>query len=38
MPKKILITEKPSVAMEFAKVLNANGTRRDGYIEAEIGL
>lgn len=35
MPKKILITEKPSVAMEFAKVLNANGTRRDGYIEAE---
>ena len=35
MPKKILITEKPSVAMEFAKVLNAKGTRRDGYIEAE---
>lgn len=35
MSKKILITEKPSVAMEFAKVLNAKGTRRDGYIEAE---
>ena len=35
MSKKILITEKPSVAMEFAKVLNANGTRKDGYIEAE---
>lgn len=35
MPKKILITEKPSVAMEFSKVLNANGIRRDGYIEAE---
>ena len=35
MAKNILITEKPSVAMEFAKVLNAKGTRRDGYIEAE---
>ena len=35
MSKKILITEKPSVAMEFAKVLNVNGTRKDGYIEAE---
>src|SRR5574344_1431916 len=35
MSKKILITEKPSVAMEFAKVLNANGTRKDGYIEAQ---
>lgn len=35
MPKNILITEKPSVAMEFAKVLNTNGTRRDGYIESE---
>ena len=35
MPKKILITEKPSVAMEFAKVLNINTTRKDGYLEAE---
>lgn len=35
MPKKILITEKPSVAMEFAKVLDIKGTRKDGYIEAE---
>lgn len=34
MQKKVLITEKPSVAMEFAKVLNANGTRKDGYIES----
>ena len=34
MAKKLLITEKPSVAMEFAKVLNANGTRKDGYIES----
>lgn len=35
MSKKILITEKPSVAQEFAKVLNVNTTRRDGYLEAE---
>ena len=35
MPRNILITEKPSVAMEFAKVLNAKGIRRDGYIENE---
>ena len=34
MAKKLIITEKPSVAMEFAKVLNANGTRKDGYIES----
>ena len=35
MAKKILITEKPSVAMEFAKVLKMNGTRKDGYLESE---
>lgn len=35
MPKNILITEKPSVAMEFAKVLNSNGTRKDGYLESK---
>jgi len=35
MPKSILITEKPSVAMEFAKVLGINGTRKDGYLESE---
>ena len=34
MAKKILITEKPSVAMEFAKVLNINGDRKDGYLES----
>lgn len=34
MSKKILITEKPSVAMEFAKVLNINGARKDGYLES----
>ncbi len=35
MAKKLLITEKPSVAMEFAKVLKINGTRKDGYLESE---
>ena len=35
MPKKLLITEKPSVAMEFAKVLKINGARKDGYLESE---
>ena len=34
MAKKILVTEKPSVAMEFAKVLKINGTRKDGYLES----
>ncbi len=35
MSKKILITEKPSVAMEFAKVIGENGTRKNGYIESK---
>ncbi len=35
MPKSVLITEKPSVAMEFAKVLEINGARKDGYLESE---
>ena len=35
MDKKILITEKPSVAMEFAKVLKINTNRKDGYLESE---
>ena len=35
MAKSLLITEKPSVAMEFAKVLKINGTRKDGYLEAD---
>ena len=35
MTKKLLITEKPSVAMEFAKVLKINGTRKNGYLESE---
>ena len=33
--KNILITEKPSVAMEFSKVLKENGIRKDGYIESD---
>lgn len=32
---KLLITEKPSVAMEFAKALKINTNRKDGYIESE---
>lgn len=35
MSKHIIITEKPSVAMEFAKVLKINGQRRDGYLESD---
>jgi len=33
--KKILITEKPSVAMEFAKALKINTNRKNGYLESE---
>lgn len=35
MSKKLLITEKPSVAMEFAKALKINTTRKNGYMESE---
>ena len=35
MSKKLLITEKPSVAMEFAKALKINATRKNGYLESE---
>ncbi len=34
MSKKLLITEKPSVAMEFAKVICQNGQRKNGFIES----
>ena len=34
MGKSLIITEKPSVAREFANVLHVSG-RRDGYIENE---
>ena len=35
MGKKLIITEKPSVAREFAKALNQNMKSKDGYIESE---
>ncbi len=36
MSKKLIITEKPSVAMDFARVLNvSSGGRRNGYLESE---
>ena len=34
MPKKLLITEKPSVAMEFAKALKQQTQRKNGYLES----
>ena len=33
--KKLLITEKPSVAMEFAKALKVNTNKKNGYLESE---
>ena len=33
--KKVLIAEKPSVAMEFAKALKINTTRKNGYLESD---
>ena len=35
MAKALFITEKPSVAMDFIKILKVNGNRNDGYIEGE---
>lgn len=35
MAKKLLITEKPSVAMEFSKALKQQTTRKNGYLESE---
>ena len=32
---KLIITEKPSVAMEFAKALKINTTRKNGYLEGK---
>ena len=34
MGKKLLITEKPSVAMEFAKSLKITTNRKNGYLES----
>lgn len=35
MADKLLITEKPSVAMEFAKALKINTNRKDGFLESD---
>ncbi|MBE5820603.1 MAG: type IA DNA topoisomerase [Clostridiales bacterium] len=35
MSKKLLITEKPSVAMEFSKALKQNTVRKNGYLESD---
>ena len=35
MGKKLLVTEKPSVAMEFAKALKIMANRKNGYIESD---
>ena len=35
MDKKLLITEKPSVAMEFAKALKLKTNRKNGYLESD---
>ncbi|HKL80427.1 MAG TPA: DNA topoisomerase [Mobilitalea sp.] len=35
MSKSLYISEKPSVATEFAKALKINGRKQDGYIESE---
>ncbi len=35
MSKSLYITEKPSVAMDFANALDLKGTRRGGFIESE---
>lgn len=34
MSKNLYITEKPSVALEFAKALKISGKRQDGFIES----
>ena len=35
MAKELYIAEKPSVAQEFAKALELDMKRRDGYLESE---
>lgn len=38
MGKQLFITEKPSVAREFAKALQLKSVNRDGYIESETAI
>lgn len=35
MGKSLYVTEKPSVAMEFVKLLNVKGNKGDGFIEGQ---
>ena len=35
MGKSLFIAEKPSVALEFARVLGVSGERKDGYLESK---
>ncbi|WP_035288127.1 type IA DNA topoisomerase [Clostridium sp. KNHs214] len=35
MGKSLFVAEKPSVAMEFVKLLNVKGNKRDGYWEGD---
>ena len=35
MAKALFVMEKPSVAMDFIKILKINGNRKDGYIEGD---
>lgn len=35
MSKSLFIAEKPSVAKEFAKVLNVGGNASKGYLESD---
>ena len=35
MGKKLIITEKPSVAREFASALKENMKKHNGYMESE---
>ncbi|SHE85279.1 DNA topoisomerase [Clostridium fallax] len=35
MGKALFVTEKPSVAMDFVKLLNIKGKRNDGFIEGD---
>ena len=38
MSKSLFITEKPSVAMEFAKALGIKGVRKGGFIESDTAI